>query len=438
MRRVWAVVSREFTERVRTRAFIIGTVAGPLLVGFFMVLPALLAGRETRAKHIVVVDAASGEFGGMLAASLRDEVRDTAEAQPRPLYRVDYLAAAADASELDSLIGLTGLDPEKNAHAIDGVLIATDSALEAGKLTYLGSNVSSPSDMGRLQRVVRPVVLRERLARANVDPAVALSAVGPVSLETQRVSDGRLTGESGEASFLLAYLMAFVLYLALLIYGLQIMMSVVEEKGTRIMEILVSTLSPFQLLLGKIVGVGAVGLLQLSIWAGTAMLLTTYRVQLAGVIGVSPTEMSDIPIPTMSPALLVVFLLFFVLGFMLYAAAYAAVGAMCSSQQQTQQVQMPVTMFIALGLVSMFALLGDPNGQLASVLTLVPPVAPFVTPVRYSLSPLPFTTVLASAAATGVGILAVTWVAARIYRVGILSYGKRPTAAELLRWVRAS
>jgi ABC-2 type transport system permease protein len=203
------------------------------------------------------------------------------------------------------------------------------------------------------------------------------------------------------------------------------------------MEILVSSLSPFQLLLGKIVGVGAVGLLQLTIWAGTAMLLTTYRLQLAGVLGVSPTEMSDIPIPTISPSLLIVFLLFFVLGFMLYAAAYAAVGAMCNSQQETQQVQMPVTLFIGLGLVSMFALLGDPNGQLARVLAFVPPIAPFVTPVRHSLSPLPLGTIAASAAATILGILAVTWVAARIYRVGILSYGKRPGLGEMLRWVRA-
>lgn len=434
MRRIWAVVRREFLERVRTRAFIIGTVGGPLLLGLFMVLPALLAGRDTRPKHVAVVDAASGDFGAMVAAALRDEVRDTAAPDPRPLYRVDYVVAGGTAT-VDSLVRLTGIDRKANTRALDGVLVVTDSALEAGELTYLGSNVGSPGDMSRLERVLRPVVLRERLARADVEPAVALAAVRPVSLETRRVSEGRLTGESGEASFMLAYLMAFVLYIALLLYGIQIMMSVVEEKSSRIMEILVSSLSPFQLLLGKIVGVGAVGLLQLSIWAGTAMLLTTYRLQLAGVLGVSPTEMSDIPIPTIAPSLLIIFLLFFVLGFMLYAGAYAAVGAMCNSQQETQQVQMPVTLFIGLGLVSMFALLGDPNGQLARVLTFVPPIAPFVTPVRHSLTALPLATVVASAGATILGILAVTWVAARIYRVGILSYGKRPTVRELLRWV---
>jgi ABC-2 type transport system permease protein len=439
MHKIWAVVRREFLERVRTRAFIVGTIGGPLLLGFFMVLPAILAGRDTRARHVVVMDAASGGFGDMVATALRDEVRDTTAEAPEPVYRVEYLRAGRDHEALrDSLVRLTGLDPEDDARAIDGILVVTDTALTTGELTYVGTNVGSPGDMGRLERVLRPVVLRERLARADVDPAVAFAAVRPVTLETQRVTKGVLTGESGEASFLLAYLMAFVLYIALLLYGLQIMMSVVEEKSSRIMEILLSSLSPFQLLLGKIIGVGAVGLLQLGIWAGTAMLLTTYRIQLAGVLGVPAAEMRDIPIPTISPALLIIFLLFFVLGFMLYAAAYAAVGAMCNSQQETQQVQMPVTLFVGLGLVSMFALLGDPNGDMAQLMSFIPPIAPFVTPVRYSLSPLPFVTIVASALATVAGILAVAWVAGRIYRVGILSYGKRPTMGELLRWVRAS
>lgn len=436
MHKVWAIVRREFLTRVHTRAFLVSTVGGPLLLAFFMVLPALLSGRETRPDHIVVLDAASGDFGTLVATALREEVRDTAAAEPKPVYRVDHLTAGDDLAQLcDSLVRLTGTETE-DAESVDGVLIVTDSALATGEVEYLGSNVSSPRAMSRLQRVLAPVVLRERLARADVDPAVAFAAVRPVTLETQRVSKGVLTGDTGEASFLLAYLMAFVLYIALLLYGIQIMMSIVEEKSSRIIEILASSISPFQLLLGKVLGVGAAGLLQLAIWAGTAMALTTYRLQLAGALGVSPTDMRDIPIPTISPSMLIVFLLFFVLGFMLYAAAYAAVGAMCSSQQETQQAQMPVTLFIGLGLVSMFALLDDPHGQLARVLAFVPPFAPFVTPVRHSLSALPLPTILASAAATIAGILAVTWVAARIYRVGILSYGKRPALAEVMRWVR--
>jgi len=138
-----------------------------------------------------------------------------------------------------------------------------------------------------------------------------------------------------------------------------------------------------------------------------------------------------------TPDLFAVFLLFFTLGFIFYSAAYAAVGSMCSSVQETQQAQTPVTIFIAAGLICMFALLSEPAGTLARILSLVPFVAPFVTPVRYSFSPLPWAELAASVAAMAVGVLAVVWLASRIYRVGILSYGKKATLREVARWVRA-
>ena len=199
------------------------------------------------------------------------------------------------------------------------------------------------------------------------------------------------------------------------------------------MEALISSVSPFALMLGKVMGVGAVGLLQIGIWAGTASLLSTFRVEIAGWFGAPAAAM---PIPTMTPALLAVFLLFFVLGFLLYSAAYAAIGAMCNTMQEAQQANMPVTMCIAAGLVCMLALLSEPNGVLARRLSLVPFLAPFVTPVRYSLSPMPARELLLSAVTTTLGMLAIVWVASRIYRVGILMYGKKPTLPELLRWVR--
>ena len=437
MHKVWAVIRREFETRVRTRAFLISTIGGPLIMGFFFALPALLTSRTGRVKHIVVLDAAPGELGQALATRLRAEVRDTSAAVKRPLYQVDYVAAGGQLDQKeDSLVRLTGL--KDHSAGIDGILVVTDSALENGSVTYLGSDVGSPDEMRRLDRAVTPVVQITRLTRNAVDPALAFSATRPVNLNTQRVSEGKLTGESGTASFLLAYLMGFLLYLALLLYGVQVMSSVLEEKTNRIMEVLASSLSPFELMLGKILGVGSVALVQLGIWAGTAMVLTTFRVQVAGLLGVPPASVATLPIPTVSPAMFGVFLTFFVLGFLLYSAAYAAVGSMCSSQQEMQQAQLPITLFIGLGFVTMLSLLGDPNGALARVLSFIPPFVPFVVPVRYSMSPVPLTELALSGITIVAAILAVTWVAARIYRVGILSYGKRPTLGELLRWVRTA
>jgi len=308
--------------------------------------------------------------------------------------------------------------------------------LDTGRLHYFGSNVGSLSEMGDLQRILRQAVIGERLGRAGVDPQVLLVATAPISLETARVSNGVVSGESGESSFILAYVMSFLLYMALLLYGIQVMGSVVEEKSNRIMEVLVSSLTPFELMLGKIIGVGSVALLQLGIWSGTAKLLTSQRVAIAGLLGAPPSEAMGMPIPAISGTLLAVYLTFFVLGFFLYSAAYAAVAATVSTQQEAQQAAMPVSLCIVAGLLLMFGLLDEPNGTLARTMSLIPLFAPFVTPVRYSLSPLPLGELLASAGMTALGVLAVAWVAARIYRVGILMYGKRASVAEVFRWIR--
>lgn len=336
----------------------------------------------------------------------------------------------------DSLLPLTAGGKDAPAK-LDGMLLVNDSVLQTGQLHYLGTNVGSPADMGILQRIAQPPVVMERLEATGVNAGIVMRAVAPIDLQTQKVSEGKLTNESGTASFVLAYVMGFMLYFSLLFYGIQVMSAVVEEKTSRIMEVLVSSLTPFELMLGKVLGVGAVGLLQLAIWAGTATLISNNRGILARAFGVPEAAAMAIPIPTMSAALLAVFLIFFILGFLLYSAAYAAVGSMCNSTQDTQQAQQPVMMLIILGLFTVFALLGDPNGSMAHTLSLIPFFAPFATPVRFSLSPMPLGEVLLSIGATVAGMLVIVWVASRIYRVGILSYGKRPSLAEVWRWVRA-
>jgi ABC-2 type transport system permease protein len=216
------------------------------------------------------------------------------------------------------------------------------------------------------------------------------------------------------------------------------MSSVLEEKTSRIMEILSSSLTPFQLMVGKVVGVGSVGLFQLSIWAATSLYLTTNLVPILKLFGQQADAASSISIPTISPALLAVFLGFFLLGFFLYAALYAAVGSMCSTQQDTQQAQQPVMIGIVAGFMCMFPVLNDPNGPLAHTLSLIPFVAPFVTPLRYSISPLPPSELLLSIGCTLAGVILIVWLASRIYRVGILAYGKRPTFKELWSWIRTA
>lgn len=439
MSKVFAVIRREFVERVRTKAFIIGTLLGPVFFVGMAVLPALLLSRETTGRKVVVIDAGSGEFGGKIQqalASARKGSGPDAEAKFVP----SLLVAGARAEDVrDSLVRHTGLS-RRSEESIDGILMVSEGGITKGEVTYLGVNVGSPRDMEDLRRLLTPVMMTERLQRAGVDPVVALKAVVPLALETRKVSEGKLTNESGGATFALAYAMGFILYISLLLYGSQVMSSVIEEKSNRIMEILVSSLTPFQLLLGKVVGVGLVSLLQIGVWTTAAKLLRDYQPQIMKAIGAGGAAGGGVPfmLPSMPTDLLVIFLTFFTLGFLLYSAAYAAIGSMCNTIQETQQAQMPVMLFIIMGLMSMFALLNEPNGNLARVLSLVPPLAPFVVPVRHSIAPIPLGELLLSVATTIAGLLLIVWVAARIYRVGILMYGKKASLKDIVRWVRTA
>lgn len=437
MHKLWAVIRREFSTRVQTKAFIIGTVLGPVLMGFMMVLPILLASRATEAKRVVIVDAAGGQFGLKLEAALAQDRRGGGpEGESR--YVVQRVAAQGRLQAVrDSLIPLTGLAND-TVYQIDGLLLATDGALESGSIEYLGANVGSLSDMGILGNTVQGVVLTERLERKGVDPVLVQEAAGNVQLRTSKITEGRQTGESGEASFALAYVMSFLLYFSLLIYGIQVMTSVIEEKTSRIMEVLASSLTPFQLMAGKVLGVGAVGLLQLSIWVGTATFLSANAAAIAGFFNMPPETAAQMPIPAISADLLVVFLAFFLVGFFLFAAAYAAVGAMCNTMQEAQQASMMLTLLVAVSFISIFSLLNEPNGSLAKVMSMIPFFAPIVMPVRYSLTSISLAEVLTSLGITIAGMILIAWIAGRIYRVGILMYGKKPTIKELVHWVRAA
>ncbi len=435
MRKVFAVIRREFIERVRTRAFILGTLLFPVFMAVMLVLPGYLLSRDTGVKHIVVVDGTSSNLGRLVETTLA-AARRGGQPDGAARYVVTRVAATGrEGAVRDSLVPFTGLS-RRAAGGFVGILVVSDSSLESGRVHYFGNNVGSPGDMRELTQAIRPTVIAKRLEGLGVEPTTVMRSVQGIDVVTTKVADGRLTGESGEATFFLAYGMGFLLYLSLLIFGGQVMTSIVEEKNNRIVEILASSLTPFQMMLGKVVGVGLVALLQIGIWAGTATLISTYQRRILGAVGAGASGPIPFALPAMGFDLLIVFLLFFALGFLLFAAMYAAVGAMCNTTQEAQQAQFPVMMFVLAGFFSVFALIREPSGTAAQVLTYVPLLSPFVTPMRYSISPLALPEILLSSAVTIFGMLAIVWIAGRIYRVGILMYGKRASFADVLRWVR--
>jgi ABC-2 type transport system permease protein len=437
MHKIWAVIRREFVERVRTRAFLLSTILFPIFMAAMVVIPGFLMSRSTGTQRLAFVDATTDGLGDRMADALEAARIGRSEAAP-PRYVVTRVRAADHAIQArDSLLPMTGRS-RKLAEGFEGILVVTDSTVTKGKAEYFGANVASFDDMRELEQTIRPIVIARRLEGMGVDLAQVMKSVEGIDLVTNKVADGKLTGESGAATFALAYAMGFILYFSLLIFGNQVMMSIIEEKNNRIVEILASSLTPFQMMLGKVVGVGLVALLQIGIWAGAATFFSANQQKILGALGIAASGPMPFTFPSMSPSLLIVFLVFFSLGFLLYAAAYAAVGAMCSTTQDASQMQMPVMMFVLVGFFSVFALIRDPNGTAAHVLSFVPMLTPFVIPMRYSISPLAPLELLSAVAVTVLGVLAIVWLAARIYRVGILSYGKKASVRDMVRWIRTA
>jgi ABC-2 type transport system permease protein len=419
------VIRREFIERVRTKWFLIGTILGPVFMGLVIVLPIIMAERGGSERTIIVLDATSDGFGGRLTGGLQQLPRLNVSTRQVPLEALEREAE--------------GLAAEVGTTPLDGFMLITDNTVADGKAEYRGANVSSLTDMRTMQSTLRSMVFAERLQREGVEPAVVGRAQIPVELATVKIVDGKVTGESGEASFFLAYVIWFLLYMAILLYGVQVLGAVVEEKSTRIVEVLVSSLKPFQLLAGKVIGVGAVGLLQLGIWLVAGKLLLDRRADIARLAGQSEeavAALGSMGLPEIPLGTVVVFLTYFLLGYFLYAAMFAAVAAMVNTEAEARQAQTPVVMLLVIPTVMMIGILNDPDGSLAVALGLVPFTSPIAMPVRWAASPVPLDEVALSVAVLVATVVGITWVAGRIYRVGILAYGKKPGLKELVRWVK--
>jgi ABC-2 type transport system permease protein len=419
--KVFAVIRREFIERVRTRWFWIGTILGPLLMVGIIGFQLLLAGRGAGERRITVVDRTTTGFGERLAAQLGAAV---------PRFHVTRIAGTPRTE--DQLLSAV------EAKQLDGFLLVNDSTLEYGVAEYRGSNVSSVADMEQMESALHRLVFAARLERNGIDTLVVQRAEVRLRLAIHKITGRKLTGESGAQSFVTGFGMAILLFVAILMYGVNVMSSVLEEKTTRIVEVLVSSLSPFQLMVGKVIGAGAVGIVQLTVWVGSAKALSGMQHRLpAGAAapgGASPV----FQFPSLPTATLVIFVLYFLLGYFLYAAIYAAVGAMSSTEAEARQAQVPVQLVMMIPYLSFFTLLNDPNSTLAVWLTLIPFWSPIATPVRWSATPIPLVELAASLAILLLTVVLVTWIASRIYRVGILMTGKRPNLKELVRWVRAA
>ena len=417
--KVWAVIRREFVERVRTKWFWVSAILGPVLFAGIIVFQ-IMQSVGGAMRDIAVLDSTSSGFGAQVVNELAGS----------KVFRATLVAASPNA--VDSLTHLV------EVKALNGFLIVSNALTETGKAEYRASSLSLQA-IEELQRTLNRLLVKVRLESKGVNPAVVDWAQNlRVTLDQKKIARGRTTSESAGESFFTAYAMAILLFMAILLYGVNVMSSVLEEKTTRIVEVLVSSLRPFQLMLGKVLGAGAVSFFQFVIWGVSARALISLRVPIARLLGADSSQARSITLPHIPFVTIVIFMAFFLGGFLLYSAMFAAVGAMSSNEQEARQAQQPVTYLLMISYLSIIGLTNDPSSTFAKTLSLVPFTSPIATPVRWTAGSMATGELVASLAMLGVAIVGVTWIASRIYRVGILMTGKRPTMKELVRWVRTA
>ncbi len=444
MDKLIAVIKREYIERVRNKWFVIVTIFGPVFFAAVMILPAFLSVRGIRnaqVSNVRIVDATGTDLGARVAVRLAPPPRDST---PEARAAADAAAAALRASVVAIAPADLAAEEERLVAAVVakevmGFLVLDSLTLATGNARYAGRNASSVGENERYEAALRNAVLGLRIEQAGLDTVVARSILRVrANVSAERITDkGR--GGSGIAGAIFGFIIAFFLYMAIILYGQAILRGVLEEKTTRVAEVIVASVKPDILLAGKVIGVGAVGLTQFGIWILSGSLLWSFRMKLVGAMGVSAAQMpSNVVFPTIEPMTVIALVLFFILGYTFYAALFAAVGSMVSTQEEANQAVQPVMMLLIASIIFVQPVMLNPTGRLAQVMSWLPFSAPIIMPMRMTatpISPMEVTLVLLGVA---LACVAAIWVAARIYRVGLLMYGKRPSIRELARWIRQS
>ena len=427
MKKLLVVLEREYMERVRTKWFLVATVFGPLFFGSLMFLPAYMANRSEATADVArirILDATGANLGQLVAVELSGGVfGDTSATQ---VQLVDSAALAQ--AELTATADI-------RRKLIKGYLVLDRGTLEGRGSRYAGLNASALADMRRIENAVSRELIGLELSRVGISTVEADRVKRlRAGLRSERVTlTGR--GGSGRVNIVFASVVGILLYMTILMYGQNVLRGVLEEKQSRVAEVVVSSVRPTTLLAGKVLGVGAVGLTQMAIWLLTTVVMMRYRVPLMQMFGL---QAAPLPMPSVSPGQIVLLLIFFLLGYTLYSALFATVGALVSTEQEAQQAQMPVILMLVMSIMFLQPVLLEPDGQLAVTLGLLPVSSPIMMPLRMSTVDVPPWEIGLSILALMAGCYLAVYFAATVYRTGLLMHGKRVTFREVFRWIKAT
>ena len=450
MKKFLAVVRHEYKKIVLKWTFLIATLLGPIVAIGFAVLPGLLisAGGATTTR-VVIVDP-QGKIAPRVEKNLLRDAADQDEtlqpelpqnqmtaAQKEQIKRAveqfsekyTFVEYNADGKSIEQI--KRELNAEITDKKIDAYLIVPPNYDAPDAPFEFFSRNANGFGSGSLKNALNNAVRSQRLADANISEDKLKNLGRNVDLSVKKISD-KGNEKNTDGVFLVSFVVGLMIYITLLIYGQQIMAAVVEEKETRIAEILFSSAKPFELMMGKLVGVGLAGMTQLAIWIISALALAIFGLANISAAGV------DVSLPDITPLTIVYFFVFFLLGFFIYATIYALIGSMVTTVQEGGQFAMLPILALVIGFYMSFAVIRDPNSSLAFWVSIAPFLAPITMPVRILAETPPFWQIALSILLNGAAIVVLVWLAARVYRVGMLMYGKRATIPEVWKWIRQS
>jgi len=431
MHKIWLIFQREYLVRVRKKSFIIMTFLAPLLLAAFMVVPVFLATISDKTEEIGVLDE-SGLF--------QNKFKNSEDRTFVPL--AGNLEEAKTKFLHSKLTGFLYI-PKQNLDNPAGIRL------------YSKSNASIDSKMA-IESSLRKEIENIKFQRSGIDQAVLENIKTDISVSTTNLSQ---EGEKDNNAFVTSaagYAGAFLIYIFIFMYGVQIMRGVIEEKTNRIVEVIISSVKPFQLMMGKILGIAAVGLTQFLLWIILSSLVTSvigsqFRDKLA-----PPTTMAATNADTSAtkkinatgvqeafkaldnlnlPLILGCFIFYFLGGYLLYGALFGAVGAAVDNETDTQQFMLPITIPLVMTfVVAQTVIIKNPDGPVAFWMSVIPLTSPIAMMIRIPFG-VPTYQLLLSMVLLVLGFVGTTWLAARIYRVGILMYGKKVSYKELSKWL---
>jgi len=450
MRKLLTIIKREYLTRVNSRAFIFSTLLGPIILVAFMVVPVLIAMMESgEATRLAIVDQ-TGKIFDRVRDSIISEASEASEPSlpgglPMDMSKSTEERASQAGMAMNRDFKIEKVEPagrsledikrELNERVrreeLDGYIVIPSDVLIGRKAEYYGRNVGDFVSSLQIEEGLSRAVNEQRLADTGVDQSLLRELSKSVTLNTFKISEETEVQDSGGAFFLVLGV-GLLIFIMILMYGGTVLSAVMEEKETRIAEILFSSVRPFPLMLGKLVGVSLVALTQFAIWG---LLIGGFSIY--GAAAVKGQGM-DLQLPPVSAASVVSFVVFFLLGFFMYASVYAVIGSIVRTYDESQGFLMVAIVPLILSFYLVFPVIRSPESTMAFWASIVPLSSPVIMPVRIVSQAVPLWQIGLSLLISFGTVVLLTWLAARIYRIGMLMYGKRATIPEVWRWVKES